>query len=127
MKRQEWPHDKMEGVDADIETSLKEYGLAWIEGETETMFYYGLAHDMQDGFVSFDFCTIANDLAVHAEYDWIDEWEGVYSFTGMTEEEWNAMPLPSKIQDLVQYYGRENIFGSSYWEGLTYEEVTEPK
>ena len=30
------------------------------------------------------------------------------------------------IKDLHDYYGYENVFGSSYWEGLTYEEVLNP-
>lgn len=125
MKRQEWPHEKLSGPDMDTETSLKEYGLAWIKTESETLFYYGVRHDGQD-FDRFDFCSINNDTDVYNEYNWAD-WKSVQDFVGQPKDEWDTMPLTSKIQDLVHYYGYENIFGSSYWEGLTYEEVTEPK
>jgi hypothetical protein len=41
---------------------------------------------------------------------------------GSIKEDWDALPLPQKIYDLVSYYGFENIFGSSYWEGFQIEE-----
>jgi hypothetical protein len=124
-KRQEYNHDNMQGVDCDPETTLKEYGLAWIEEEGEkTLFYYGIGFDGHY-YDLFDFCTLDPEMDVREEYNWIEEedWESIYSFVDMTKEDWNALPFTTKISDIVAAYGYENIFGSTYWEGLTYEEI----
>ena len=122
--RIDWDHSKLEGGDADIETSLVEYGLAWIIGEGETLFYYGIG--LEDTgeplYNKFDFCTINNDIDVVQEYDWAN-FADILSFVGMDMDNWLTMPLTQKISDLLSYYGYENIFGSSYWEGLKYSEI----
>ena len=123
MDRNEWPHDKMEGVDIDIEISLKEYGLAWIIGETDTLFYYGIQVDEYGKHTRFDFCTIANDIDIESEYEWADLSGVSECSNNTTVEKWLNASMISKIQDLILYYGYEEIFGSSYWEGLTYEEI----
>lgn len=128
MKRQEWKHDNLEGIDADIEISLKEYGLAWIEGDTEILFYYGINGNCENEYnefeyTQFDFCSLDKNLDIKKEYDWIDNWDDISRFIGIDFDEWIEYPLTSQIADLLQYYGYENIFGSSYWEGLTYEQV----
>jgi hypothetical protein len=124
MKRQEWNHDKLEGVDADIETSLKEYGIAWIIEEKETLFYYGIRYEGQD-FNRFDFCSLSNDIDIKEEYDWIEEtdWQSIVRYVGMDMNEWLELPLTAQIFDLMQYYGYQNIFGECYWEGLKYEDI----
>jgi hypothetical protein len=40
----------------------------------------------------------------------------------MDAEQWNAQPLTSKVSDLLSFYGFENVFGSSYWEGFEIKE-----
>ena len=122
--RQDYNHKNLEGVDADIETSLKEYGFAWIKTEKEILFYYGIVTDDIE-YTAFDFCTFDLDLDIAAEFDWIkkEDWKSLLSFTGSTQSGFNATPLALKIRDLYSYFGYENIFGSSYWEGLTYDEV----
>ena len=122
--RTDWNHSKIEGGDADIETSLVEYGLAWIIGEKETLFYYGIGLENVDEplYNRFDFCTIDNDIDIVQEYDWAN-FKDVLSFVGMDMDNWLAMPLTQKISDLLSYYGYESIFGSSYWEGLKYSEI----
>jgi len=42
---------------------------------------------------------------------------------GMDESEWMELPLPYQVSDLIGYFGAENIFGGTYWEGMTYPEV----
>ena len=122
MKNQE--QTELKGVDVDIEISLKEYGFAWIENETETTFYYGIEHDGVE-YTGFDSCSFNLDLDLNSEFNWIkkDYWKGLLSFTGLTRTKFDDMPLTRKIKDLFDYFGYENIFGSSYGRGLTYDEV----
>lgn len=114
-------HNKLEGIDFSIEISLKEYGFAWIKREKDYIFYYGISYN--DGeFDFFDCASIPVDLDILKEYDWI-ELERVLNFVGMQKEDWLNMCLPNQIFDLRNYYGYEEVFGSSYHHGLTFEEV----
>ena len=123
MKRQEYDHKKLTGNDANLKTSLKEYGIAWIETDTEYLFYYGIkmqenkCHDID--YVKFDFCAFDKNMDIKQEFDWV-EWNDINNYIGMDIMDLN---LPWQISDLVSYYGCENIFGSSYWEGLTYTDI----
>ena len=125
--RTDFDHSKLQGTDADIETALKEYGLAWIEGEQETLFYYGigLTTNTDSGgpeYDSFDFATMENDTDIRSEYDFAD-FDSIADFCGMSLSAWFAMPLPQQISDMLSYYGYENIFGSSYGDGLSYDGI----
>jgi len=109
-----------EGVDFNLETSLFEYGIAWKVSEKETEFVYGIQLDTYNGeslYSAFDRCSFDNDLDVRAEFDWV-AFDEVLSYTGSTPDEFDAFPLTQKIADLVSYYGYEEIFGSSYWNGF---------
>jgi len=108
------------GIDACLATSLFEYGLAWKEDDKQIEFIYGIGVNDED-YNRFDRCSFALDLDVRKEFDWSD-FKEVESFTGLTRDQFDALPLPQKIYDLVSYYGFENIFGSSYWEGFQIEE-----
>ena len=112
---------KLEGPDASIEISLKEYGIAWEIGETETRFYYGVKHNGAE-YIHFDWANIENDVNIITEYDWAN-FQNVADCAGTPLQDWEKMPLVCKIYDLVSYYGYENIFGSTYTEPMTYEEV----
>ena len=59
-------------------------------------------------------------------FDWVD-FKPIYSYNGTDDKEFHDMPLTLKIQALYDYYGHENVFGSSYWKGLTYNEVIKGK
>ena len=131
MERLDFDHSKLEGMDVNIEISLKEYGLAWIVSEKETLFYYGLKYDELDkedfedyGYIRFDFCSLKNNIDVKKEYEWVN-WENLFESHGIEEEDFNQLPLPFKIENLVSHYGRNEIFGESYWEGLKYEEIVD--
>ena len=118
MNRVEYNHNNLEGNDVSIEISLKEYGLAWIETDTEFMLYYGIKHDGNE-YIRFDFCSFSKDMDVKKDFDWVN-FEDVESYTGMS---FNDMTFTQQISDLFAYYGHENVFGSSYWGGLTYDEI----
>jgi len=128
MKRQEYDHAKLEGTDDDIEISLKEYGMAWIETEDEFLFYYGFhsGSDEKDEidsgisyYTKFDFCSIQKDINFKERYGWVN-WIDMKNFLGCDIME---STLPQRIFDIYNYYGPSKVFGESYWEGLSYEEI----
>lgn len=103
-----------QGPDVSLAISLFEYGLAWKDLGEETQFIHRNPNHQR----WFDRIAFPNDLDVRKEFDWADWEDGLMSFLGGSLEEWLEFPLPRKIQDLVSYYGEENIFGTSYWEGF---------
>jgi hypothetical protein len=122
MNRQDYDHSKLEGQDASIETSLKEYGLAWIETDDEYLIYYGIkTDDNADEYTRFDFSTISKDIDIKKEYSWVNEWEGVMAFSGI--DDMSKVDVITQIDALLSYYGFENVFGSTYHEGITYTEI----
>lgn len=110
------------GTDADLATSLFEYGMAWKEDAKQIEFIYAIGVDSDKAeHNKFDRITFNTDLDVRKEFDWAD-FEEVESFTGLTSVQFDALPLPQKINDLISYYGFEDVCGSSYWEGFEIEE-----
>lgn len=126
MKRQDYDHSKLTGIDVDIEISLKEYGIAWIETDTEYLFYYGIGftqnEDNETEYNYFDFTIISNDIDICKEYDWVD-WQRFLSFLGIDKKQFLDTPLSYQLHELQCYYGFESIFGTSYRQGLTFDEV----
>src|SRR5437773_2023371 len=105
-------------TDADLATSLFEYGLAWRElGNGEILFVY--AHPTMAN--RFDRCTMKADLDCKREFNWV-KWTEFYATLSDDPDinaQWQSLPLPMKIGDLINHHGVENIFGTSYWEGFT--------
>jgi hypothetical protein len=104
-----------QGIDYSLDTSLFEYSLVWKVLETETIFVYKLNGD------NFDRCSISNDVVASKEWDWASFLDVARS-CGTSVEELLEQPLPAIVSDLVNYYGYENIFGTSYWEGFKISE-----
>lgn len=105
--------DGFGGMDASLAKSLVEYGLAWRNLGTETLFVYrhpSIAN-------RFDRCTIANGVHKAQEWNWAD-WKAVACFIGCDEAELLSASLPVVVEALFNYYGPEEVFGSSYWEGF---------
>lgn len=107
------------GPDVSIEISLKEYGFAWEEFEEEFRFWYGIHHN-GDSYDRFDWVDVPVNLDVRKEYNWVD-WEDVEDYYGQKIDD---MELVEVVQTLFDYYGYENVFGSSYTTGHTYGDVT---
>ena len=105
------------GPDASLDESLFEYGIAYKVTDDEILFIYGTQYG-HDEYIRFDRCTINTDINIAEEYDWADL-KAVQSVNGYSTKDWNTLPLEQKITDLLRYYGYENVFGSSYWEGFT--------
>jgi hypothetical protein len=80
---------ELEGPDVSIVISLKEHGIAWKIGETETRFYYGIAYSNGE-YTGFDWADLRNDIDIYSEYDWVD-FKGILEFTGLSYEEWENL------------------------------------
>lgn len=104
------------GMDHSLTISLFEYGLAWRDLGDETLFIY--AHPTK--YNRFDRCTIANNTVAEQEWDWAD-FETVASCHGCETIALLSAPLIVQVEMLCRFYGAEEIFGTSYWEGFTIE------
>ena len=105
------------GPDAGLDYSLFEYGFAWRKLENEILFVYGIRVNDSGEYIAFDRCTFANAMDVRREFDWA-RFDDVCETTGMSHEDFDAMPLEQKIYTLFTHYGYESVFSSSYWEGF---------
>jgi len=113
-------------VDMDLDVSLYEYGLIHrVERDGRYYFIYGVQTDPEIGI----FCGFSdshfdeNDFEDIVSSSWFSI-AAVLSCVGMTEENWRAMPLPNRVHDLMCFYGRECVFGSS---GVPFEIRTRSK
>lgn len=109
-----------EGPDRCLETSFFEYGLLWKELDSEYRFYYGC----QIGeYTHYGWADVSKDIDIRQEYDWV-EWDSFLSSIGMEFEDWNELPLPQQIYNLMNHYGFENIFGTEYYHQLVVSDET---
>jgi len=107
-----------EGIDANLKTSLYEYGLVWkLQANGGYMFYYGVRTDGAGNYTLFDWGTVEPDEdGFHPEEEWnFADFDAVARFSGVSKEEFLNTPLPMIVFDLIAYYGHDNIFGSSYY------------
>lgn len=105
------------GPDASLDVSLFDYGISYKVTDDEILFIYGTQYGY-DEYIRFDRCTINTDINIAEEYDWADL-KTIQSSNSYSTKDWNALPLEQKITDLLRYYGYENLFGTSYWNGFT--------
>jgi len=114
-------YEGYEGIDADLATSLFEYGLIWkkgIEGhENDYHFIFGVGVNNYDEYNLFDWGDLDINTNVINEFNWIDDddWKQVFRFVGLDKNEFFDRDLPFIVYDLVQYFGTINIFGGSYY------------
>lgn len=107
-----------EGTDVSLNVSLFEYGLVWRKLENgEYLFIY--SHSSLEN--RFDRATMNEKTYLKKEFDWIN-WANLAKYLGVPYENWLDCTFPHKICDLINYYGVENIFGTSYWEGFEIKE-----
>ena len=97
----------VKGLDANIETSLVEYGLAWVEIEDGIEFIVGSNTDNDYNYIEFFIQTMTEDdysgLWEYAEIKQIAE------YAGKTIEEMKEF-TPSNVYTAVSYLGIENVF-----------------
>ena len=101
------------GTDASLEESLTEYGLAIKPSEQyqgEFTILYSVPHyDGEDKV--WMICTLPpKHFTDKINESWFDK-SAFFSFVGCLglESQWLLMPLVNQIQDLIQYYGVDNI------------------
>jgi len=122
------------GLDASMDISIIEYGLAWKKIKVAPFrigdkyhydyhFWYGIKTDNNGNYTRFDWADIPVKCDVFREFDWVD-WDSFLSFVGLEKTDWKKLPLPQKIANLIHYYGHENIFGTSYTEDCRYNPET---
>jgi hypothetical protein len=101
------------GIDASLEESLTEYGLALKPSEKYedefTVLYRKQGSGIETGSTVWDCITQSPEyFTSKINESWFDK-SGFFSFVDSTESRWLLMPLVSQIQDLIQYYGVDNI------------------
>lgn len=101
-----------EGMDASMAESVFHYNYIWKYEQDKLI----VIHNTSQSEKKFERSTFELDFDIYKEYDWAD-FQAIYDFTGMTKEDWDKMPLHSRLYDLKSYYGVEEIFGTTYWEG----------
>jgi hypothetical protein len=115
------------GTDNDLETSLLEYGLLVSNEEHEdgsgTHFcIYKQNNAFGTGHISE---KEINGYVEGKEFMKKKDITEFFSWSGTSgKKEWIALPLVTKIHELISYYGSENIFGVDY-SPITEEKVKE--
>lgn len=114
------------GTDANKETSIFEYGLLVApylkDGKTDE--YFCLHHIGNDRYdVSYKQESELNNLINGKDWANDRDIQSFLSFVGLDKSEWLKTQFVQKLQDCLRYWGYENVLGSSYYEGLTKEEV----
>jgi hypothetical protein len=113
------------GHDADIGTSLFEYGLIWKNEGNRYKFLFATeseSKNLDSHFAVVHSAFFDNDTNPKTEWNWVD-WAEVAQCRGCTVAELQSNPLPWLVYNLVSYYGWENVFGSVYHEGITVAET----
>jgi hypothetical protein len=99
------------GIDASLEESLTEYHLAIKPSEQyqgEFTILYSVPHYDGEKRV-WMICTLPPEhFTDKINESWFDK-SAFFSFLGCLESQWLLMPLVHQIQDLIQYYGVDNI------------------
>lgn len=107
-----------QGSDASLLESLEVYNLAWKIRKTHTIFVHRTSHGK-----NWDRTTIENNIDIQKEYDWV-KWPDFLKYLGIEQEHFNELSLQDKIFYLICYYGAEEIFGTTYWEGFKIKDIT---
>lgn len=106
-----------EGSDVCLATSLFEYDLAWLVRDEDILF----VHPINECNGKFDRTSFDKNTDVFEEFDWV-EWDSFFSTVDSNKEDFSKLPLEQQIYSLYSYYGYQNIFGESYWEGFEIKE-----
>ena len=110
-----------EGIDVNLGISLFEYGFIWKLKDGVYTFIYGVSVDNEGNYNSFDFGTFDETLNPKKEFYWAN-FENVEAETGNNMEN---LPLYYVINDLVNFYGYECVFGSAYFPFQIVDEDSE--
>lgn len=106
-----------EGSDADLATSLFEYGLIWkhVDGEYKFIYKINSANDR------FSWASYSDKTDPFKEWDWAledDNLASLLSYIDTSVETLKSLPLPQLVYTLYSMYGSEEIFGTDYDGGF---------
>lgn len=116
-KLSDYEKQGFKGIDAGLNISLFDYGLIWGKDkqckEDEYIFIY--KHPIIENRFDYGYMTkkdFVNDF-------WFEDEniQKIETFTGLTKAELMES-FPASVYDILNYYGPENVFGSSYDEGF---------
>ena len=116
------------GTDANLETSLFEYGLLVSNEEhPDGSHTHFCVYRMGDGYGTGHMAESEIDELLDVK-SWASEQDlnGFFSYVGYhkTHEGYLGNDLATKISDLISYFGTENIMGTDY-NPMTEEEARE--
>ena len=106
-----------QGTDADLETSLEEYGFVARPIKVDYEDEYFVIYKMGDNQYGSGHIRESELDAIVNGSEWASE-EDVASMLdtiGATKEEWFKLSFTHKFSDLVSYWGTENIIGTDYY------------
>ena len=111
------------GTDANLETSLMEYGLLVSKEIDKDGQYACLYKHAFEGMFDIGYLSDSQVNNFLSE-SWFDK-KSFLTWNGMSECDWINMRFVNKLSDLLNYYGYENIFGCSQGELFSADEVIE--
>jgi hypothetical protein len=119
---------KYQGTDADLETSLEEYGFVarpiTVDYDDEYFVIYKMG-DNQYGSGHIRETDLDN-IVRGSEWADEDDIKSLLDFVGLTKEEWFELPFTHKFSDLVSYWGTDNVIGTDYYpndKNWAFEEI----
>ncbi len=108
--------------------SLWEYGLAWrqVKGPEDPFALsaqpgdYEFIYRARGEYATAEFATawLPANCQWRKECRWVAEQgrlPGLLSFLGITEAEFDDSPLERQVEDLLAYFGAEEVFGTAYY------------
>ncbi len=102
------------GIDKSNEISLFEYGLLCKKESDNILCWVGVETDIEGYWGKFEsFHTSEKDLKDKMNEEWFNK-KCFLEYVDQTEEEFLASGFINQIHSMLQYWGYENIFGSSY-------------
>jgi hypothetical protein len=103
---------KFIGTDADLETSLFEYGVICKPMPKDE--YFCIYN--QNGLYATGYVKEHELNALICGTEWMSKKDikSFLAFTGMEKNEWFELSFIHKLSDLLNYYGSENILGTDY-------------
>ena len=114
------------GIDANIKTSLLEYGLIVndnVDEDYQHKVIFVVDWKDYDQPKAYNYSYISDeDIRVIFDEDWFDQ-KGFLYFIRLTEKEFFNASLASQLDDMISYYGKLNILGDVFRDGYNLTEL----
>ena len=105
------------GIDADLETSLEEYGFVARPITVDYPDEYFVIYKMGENEYGSGHIRVSELDALVNGIEWAsdDDINSMLETVGSSKEEWMSLPFESKFNDLISYWGTENVMGTDYY------------